>query len=119
LGQRTADLRAAGVEPVAIAVTATYSQMAFAERLGADFPLLSDWGRATSRAYGVAYESWKGHDGVAKRALFLVDRDGTVRYRWVTDDAEQLPDLDEVLALATGRPGGASEPLSEREPPGV
>ena len=100
MGQRAAELRSAGVEPVAIAVTATYSQMAFAQRLGVDFPLLSDWGREVSRAYGVAYDVWKGHDGVAKRSLFLIDRDGLVRYRWVTDDAEQLPDFDEVVAEA-------------------
>jgi peroxiredoxin len=93
-------LRAAGVEPVAVAVTATYSQMAFAARLGVDFPLLSDWGREVSRAYGVAYDVWKGHDGVAKRSVFLIGRDGAVRYRWVTDDAEQLPDLDEILGAA-------------------
>jgi glutaredoxin-dependent peroxiredoxin len=97
LGQRAEDFRAAGIEPVAIAVTATYSQMAFARHLGVDFPLLSDWSREVSRAYGAAYDVWKGHDGVAKRAVFLIDRDGVVRYRWVTDDAEVLPDLDEVL----------------------
>lgn len=100
MGQRAAELREAGVEPVAIAVTATYSQMAFAKSLGADFPLLSDWSREVSRAYGVDYDVWKGHDGVAKRSAFLIAADGTVRYRWVTDDAEQLPDFDEILAAA-------------------
>ena len=87
------------MEPVAIAVTATFSQMAFAERLGVDFPLLSDWGREVSRAYGVSYDVWKGHDGVAKRSLFLIDPTGIVRYRWVTEDAEVLPDLDDVLRV--------------------
>jgi peroxiredoxin len=100
LGQRAPEFREAGVEPAAIAVTATYSQMAYARQLGVDFPLLSDWSRATSRAYGVDYDVWKGHDGVAKRALFLVDRDGIVRHRWVTDDAEELPDFDAALAAA-------------------
>ncbi len=100
MGQQTPALRAAGVEPVAVAVTATYSQMAFARQLGVDFPLLSDWDREVSRAYGASYEVWKGHAGVAKRALFLVGQDSLVRHRWVTDDAEQLPDLSEVLAAA-------------------
>jgi len=101
LGQHAAAFRSSGVEPLAVAVTATYSQMAFARQLGVDVPLLSDWDRRVSRAYGVAYDSWKGHAGVAKRALFLVRRDGRVGYRWVTDDAEQLPDLPHVLGLAT------------------
>jgi len=30
---------------------------------------------------------------VTKRSLFVVDGDGTVRYRWVTDDAWEQPDL--------------------------
>jgi peroxiredoxin len=100
LGQRAAELREAGVEPVAIAVTATYSQMAFARHLGVDFPLLSDWAREVSRAYGVDYDVWKGHDGVAKRAAFLIDVDHVVRYRWVTDDAERLPDFDEIVSYS-------------------
>ncbi len=100
MGQQATALRAVGVEPVAVAVTATYSQMAFARQLGVDFPLLSDWDREVSRAYGASYRVWKGHAGVAKRALFLVGQDSLVRYRWVTDDAEQLPDLSEVLAAA-------------------
>ena len=97
MGQRAEELRAAGIEPVAVAVTATYSQMAFARHLGVDFPLLSDWSREVSRAYGVSYDVWKGHDGVAKRSVFLIDPQGVVRYRWVTEDAEVLPDLDEVF----------------------
>lgn len=100
MGQRAAELRDAGVEPVAIAVTATYSQMAFARQLGVDFALLSDWGRSVSQSYGVAYDTWKGHDGVAKRAAFLIDQARIVRYRWVTDDAEQLPDFDEILSYS-------------------
>lgn len=37
---------------------------------------------------------WKGHRGLAKRAVFVVDREQVVRYRWVTDDALVLPELD-------------------------
>jgi peroxiredoxin len=30
--------------------------------------------------------------------VFVIDRDGVVRYRWVTDDALQLPDIEEAVA---------------------
>lgn len=86
-----------GASVLAVAVTATYSQMAFAERLGVGFPLLSDWDRAVCRQYGARYEVWKGHAGLAKRAVFVLDRTGTVRTRWVADDAVEMPDLDSVL----------------------
>lgn len=90
-----------------MAVTATYSQLAFAERLGVGFPLLSDWERDVCTAYGAQYRSWKGHSGLAKRSVFVLDQQAVVRYRWVADDAAVLPDLDAVLAAVRDlRAGG-------------
>ena len=102
MGRRADDIRNQGGDLLAIAVTATFSQQAFAASLGVDFPLLSDWDRQVCAAYGVQYDVWKGHRGLAKRSIFVVDRDQVVRYRWATDDALVLPDLDEaVQALRT------------------
>jgi peroxiredoxin len=39
----------------------------------------------------------EGFFGISKRAVFVVDRDGVVRYAWITDDALVEPDVDEVL----------------------
>lgn len=71
--------------------------MAFADRLGVDFPLLSDWDGEVSDAYGVRYDIWKGHAGLAKRSIFVVGGDGRIAYRWYTDDAHDLPDFDDVM----------------------
>jgi glutaredoxin-dependent peroxiredoxin len=98
LGQRAEEIRALGADVLAVAVTATFSQQAFARSLGVDFPLLSDWDHTVCADYGVRYDVWKGHAGLAKRSVFVIDRDGLVRYRWVTDDALVLPDLDAVVA---------------------
>jgi peroxiredoxin len=89
------------VELVAIAVTATFSQMAFAETLGIDFPLLSDWEGATCAAYGVRYETWKGHKGLAKRSVFVIDRNSLITYAWSNDDALTLPEFEEVMDAIT------------------
>ena len=43
---------------VGVAVTATFSQQRFAAELGLGFPLLSDWNREVSAAWGVAYDEW-------------------------------------------------------------
>ena len=102
------EIRGLGVQLVAIAVTPTFAQMAFAEKLGVDFPLLSDWEGATSADYGVRYESWKGHRGVAKRSVFVIGRDGIITYAWSDDDALTLPEFDEVMdaiRAVAGRPG--------------
>jgi glutaredoxin-dependent peroxiredoxin len=93
------EIEASGASVVGIAVTATFSQMAFAEHLGVSFPLLSDWGGETAEAYGVRYDVWKGHAGLAKRSLFVVDQGGTIRYRWLSDDALVVPDLDESIGV--------------------
>jgi len=98
LGQRAAQLRELGAEILAVAVTATFAQQAFAAALDIDFPLLSDWDRVVCESYGVRYSVWKGHAGLAKRSIFVIGRSGVIRYRWVTEDALILPDLDEVVA---------------------
>ncbi len=99
MGQRIDEIGDAGAGLAGIAVTATFSQMEFARRLGVTFPLLSDWGGSTCEAYGVRYDEWKGHAGLAKRSIFVIDGDGMIRYRWVTNDALALPDLDEPLKV--------------------
>ncbi len=99
MGQRAAEIRALGAEIVAVAVTSVFAQQAFARSLGVDFPLVSDWNRTVAPAYDVLYDVWRGHQGVAKRSLFVIDCDGTIRYRWVTDDAFVLPDYDAAIAV--------------------
>ena len=97
MGQIESDVDKLGGRVGAIAVTATFSQMAFAAHLVVSFPLLSDWGGATAGAFGARYDTWKGHAGIAKRSIFVIDRGGVIRYEWVTDDALQLPDLGQAL----------------------
>ena len=84
---------------MAIAVTATFSQQQFAKDLQLSFPLLSDWGGAVSDAWDVRYDVWKGHEGVAKRSVFVIDTEGIVRFAWATDDATVVPDFDEATAV--------------------
>jgi len=106
LGQRAAEIRALGAEIVAVAVTSVFAQQAFARSLGVDFPLVSDWNRTLAPAYGIQYDVWRGHQGVAKRSVFVLDRDGIIRYRWVTDDALVMPDYGAAVAClaSLGRP---------------
>jgi glutaredoxin-dependent peroxiredoxin len=73
--------------------------MAFGAALGADFPMLSDWEGTVASSYGVRYRLWKDHAGVAKRSVFVIDAEGRVRYRWVTEDAMVVPDLNEAVLV--------------------
>ncbi|TLZ79406.1 MAG: redoxin domain-containing protein, partial [Methanobacteriota archaeon] len=73
---------------------------------GINYPLLSDWNKTVTKTYGVQYDKFGdfGLQGVSKRAVFVLDRDGIVRYRWVTEDPKVPPDhqrvLEEVKELA-------------------
>jgi peroxiredoxin len=91
-----------GADVLALAVTPLFSQMAFSEHIDAPFRLLSDFNQDVCRAYGVRYAEWKGHKGVAKRSLFVVDAEMIVRFAWSDDDAEVLPDLDPVINALRG-----------------
>jgi peroxiredoxin len=58
-----------------VSVDSPWSNKAFREQLGVQFPILSDWKRDTARQYGLLDEN----SGVARRATFVVDKTGVVR----------------------------------------
>ena len=41
-----------------------------------------------------------GLQGVAERAVFVIDGDGEITYAWVADDPTNEPDYDEVHEAA-------------------
>lgn len=81
---------------VGISVDSPFSLNAWADKEGYNFPLLSDFNKDVSTSYGSIYESLLGFKGVAKRSAFVVDKQGVVRYAWVSEDAGKLPDLDQI-----------------------
>jgi peroxiredoxin len=59
-----------------------------------NFVLLSDYNKEVIRAYDVMYEEFSlGMRGVAKRAVFVIDPEGIIRYMEVLEVAGQMPDL--------------------------
>jgi peroxiredoxin len=95
-------LQRAGVQLVGISVDSSYSLKAFAQTYNLQFPLLSDFNKKIVRLYGVLQDPWVGlsYRGVAKRAVFVVDRRGMLRYRWVTDVPSEEPPYSEVAKAA-------------------
>lgn len=86
-----------GVTVLGISVDSPFVNQKFKEETGVPFPLLSDFNKEAARAYGVLEEDFHGMKGVSKRAAFVVDREGAVAYRWVSDDAGVMPPLPEIL----------------------
>ncbi|HEV8354484.1 MAG TPA: peroxiredoxin [bacterium] len=89
-----------GAQVLAISVDSPYAQQAFKEANGLNFPLLSDFTREAVKAFGVEDPNFlKGMmAGTAKRSAFVVDANGTVTYRWVSDNPGVEPNYDEVAA---------------------
>jgi peroxiredoxin len=66
-----------------ISVDSTWSNLAFRQQMGLDFPLLSDFKREYTRQLGVLDEnSW-----MARRVTFVLDDQGIVRHIDMAADA--------------------------------
>jgi len=83
---------------VGISVDSPFANKAFATQNNVQFPLLSDYTRDIVKKYGIQLENFAGLQGyvAAKRAVFVIDKDGTVRYTWVSDNPGVEPNYDEV-----------------------
>jgi peroxiredoxin len=77
-----------------ISVDHTASQKAFQEKAGFRTELLSDFRREVSRAYGVLLEP----QFYSKRAYFLVDKQGIVRWKNVEQELADKRDNAEILS---------------------
>ena len=75
-----------------MSVDSAWANVAFAEKLGVQFHILSDAKRDISRAYGVFDEQ----SVVARRTTFVIDRQGVVQKVFMAQEA-----LDPAHALAT------------------
>jgi peroxiredoxin len=62
------------------------------------FPILSDFNKEVATKYGVLHDELKGLKGVAKRAAFVIGRDGKVAYSWVSEDPSVQIKFDEIKA---------------------
>jgi alkyl hydroperoxide reductase subunit AhpC len=92
--------RAADAQVVGISTDSRFANAAWAEQLGGiSYPLLSDfWPHgAVAQTYGVFHAN-----GMAERALFIIDKNGIVRYidvhelREVPDEAVLFEELAKI-----------------------
>lgn len=92
--------------PLGISVDSLYTLKKFKEEQNLNFDLLSDFNKEVSTAYGALYEQFgHGMRGVSKRAAFVIDGDGIVRYAEVLENAGLQPDfaaINEALAALKG-----------------
>jgi peroxiredoxin len=94
----TADLNAVDAKVLGISVDTFFAQKAWADQEKLNFPLLSDFNKDVIRKYGVVNPDMIGLKDIAKRAVFVIDRQGVVTHKEVLDDARNEPDYSKVKA---------------------
>ncbi|RZK49195.1 MAG: peroxiredoxin [Pedobacter sp.] len=83
-----------------VSVDSPFTLAKFKEDQNYQFPLLSDFNKEISAAYGALYEEFAfGLKGVSKRAAFVIDENGKIAYAEVLENAGDLPDFAAIDAV--------------------
>ncbi|NTU63433.1 MAG: peroxiredoxin [Chloroflexi bacterium] len=93
LQQSLGEFQSLNTEVLGISVDSKHSSVAFAEHLHLEFPLISDFNKEVTTAYGVLREG-----GFAERALFVIDKAGKIAYAHVNAIGE-VPDNGPVFEV--------------------
>ncbi len=98
-----AQLNDLSAQVVGISVDAPAANKGFADANKLTFPLLSDYARTAVKAYDIEQIDFAGLKGytTAKRSVFILDAEGTVKYAWVSDNPGVEPDYDAVKKAVT------------------
>ena len=87
-----------GAQVIAISNDGPFANKAFAEKHNFNFPVLSDYKSKAIRDYDVLMPDLlhvKDYNA-AKRSVFIVNEDGTIGYKWVSDDPLKEPNYQEI-----------------------
>ena len=83
-----------------ISVDSVFTLGKFKSEQSYNFPLLSDFNKEVSTAYGAIYDSWiLDMKGVSKRSAFLIDKTGIVKYAEVLENPGEQPDFNAIQSV--------------------
>lgn len=85
-------------------VDSPYSHRVWAEELGIEFPMLSDFDREIMERYLIPSRSLDLMQRLHTRTAFLLDAGRVLRYAWYGVDHHGLPDVAEVLGAVRSLP---------------
>ncbi len=87
-----------GAKVIAISNDGPFANKAFAEKHNFNFPLLADYTSKTIRDYGILMPDLlhiKDYNA-AKRSVFIINEDGRIGYKWVSEDPLKEPNYEEI-----------------------
>ncbi len=92
-----ADYQQLDAQILAVSVDSLYTLQKWKDEQGFNFPLLSDFNKTVSKKYEAIYKDFVYEmKGVSKRAAFVIDTTGTIRYAEVLESAGDLPNFAAV-----------------------
>ncbi len=93
-----------------VAIVAQRSEVVrrYVEDRGLPFNILIDDGRGVIKAYGVWHPVGLDAWNIARPALFLIDRAGTIRYSFIGRNQEDFPSHEQILAELDKLPDASS-----------
>ncbi len=96
------ELNKINAQVIGISVNDPFTNKAFAQNNNLNFPILSDYNREVVKLYNVFHENFGSLKGytVAKRGVFILDHNGVVVYKWVSDDPTKEPNYEELKKAA-------------------
>jgi peroxiredoxin len=98
LDDRRDDFRDADATVLGVSADSPFTLGAFRDAHALEFTLVSDMNRNAIDAYDLAIDiADLGLHGVANRAVYVLDPDGTITYDWEADDPTNEPPYDDVV----------------------
>ncbi len=86
-----------GAEVLGISVDGTFVQKGFAKANNIKIPLLSDFNKEVIKSYDVVHENFAhGMKNVSKRSVFLVGKDGLIKYIEITENPGVQVNFDKI-----------------------
>lgn len=89
------EFKRANAQLIGVSVDSIYSHGAWTAVRGLNFPLLADFhpkGEVARR-----YKVMRDSDGFSERALYVIDVNGTIRYKHISSKLDRIPDIYELL----------------------
>jgi glutaredoxin-dependent peroxiredoxin len=91
-------LRDLGANVIGISIDGPFANKFFVQNRHLNFPVLSDYKRDVINKYGIVMKdlaSMKEYNA-AKRSVFILDENGKIIYRWISDNPLIEPNYNEI-----------------------
>lgn len=86
-----------------ISVDSLFSQIEWKAKNNYNFDILCDFNKTTINSYDVVHHDFAfGMKDVAKRAVFVIDKDGIIRHTEITPTPGDMPDLNAIKQCLSG-----------------